>query len=126
MKKQEQVIPDIFRQPINETAVKRVQQRKRTTLTEKLAENIRVGVMLRQSKSTIAHGMYKDWFEKNLADSLSARTSRRYYQLALRFYRSEAAAEFAALPAEVQQAQLNGESDNSVFLAAVEDFLGMD
>lgn len=126
MKKQKQTMPDIFGKEINRATVNRIKNKRRATQVELTAEHIATGVMLRQVKFNMPHGQFEPWVLDNLQGSLSLRTANRHYQLALCFYKSAAAAEFAALPVEEQQAQLNGEADDTVLINAIAEFLGLD
>ena len=116
----------IFGSGTNSTRIRRINERGTNLRVLSLAENIGDGVLIHQIKCDLPHGLFEYCIESTIGEQISARTARRHFQLAARFYKSEAAVEFAALPVEEQQAQMNGEADDSVFIAAVKRFLTMD
>ncbi len=122
-------IPDFYTDKSLEELIKilkeNFERRKREDLLFE-AQKIIDGVLCHQIKNEQPHGMFEKRITEVFGHLFTVRTARRYMKLALRFYKSEAAAEFAALPVEEQQAQLNGEADNSVFIKAVEKFLRLD
>jgi hypothetical protein len=118
-------MPEIMA-PINRTALTKVSNRNSVNHVQMTAEHIQEGLMMLQLKAQTPHGLFEHVFNENFGKRYAVRTGRRYMALTLRFYKSDAAKEFMALPMETRHAQINNEGDRSIFISAIVHFLRKD
>lgn len=87
------------------------------------AAEIRTGVLLSRARMAMPHGTFTRWVRENCAGRFSVRMGQRCRRTAEEFLTSAAAAEFMRLPEAERAAQLSGDGEDGVFMAAVAAFV---
>ena len=87
------------------------------------AAEIRTGVLLSRARMALPHGTYTRWVHENCAGRFGVRMGQRCRRTAEEFLTSAAAAVFMRLPEAERAAQLSGDGEDGVFMAAVAAFV---
>ena len=87
------------------------------------AAEIRTGVLLSRARMAMPHGAYTRWVRENCSGLFGVRMGQRCRRTAREFLSSAAAGAFMRLPEAERAAQLSGDGEDGVFMAAVAAFV---